>query len=442
MVTIMILSIIPMILVAVGVPANIMTFIVFARKAKKISTHVYIKTLAVVDAFGCLASLPMFIYQMRFIDVPEQSRTICKWELFSSIFTHNCSFLLSGIICADRYKIISKPLRFHISITKSRILMVLSVIISFVMVIPFLVLVDRRHINEQPNHNMTKFCEFKIEGTFSKLIVTIDYVIKTCILAATLLFYWKLNCLIKKHTEIRDRTIHVGRTHMVSKRNAIEPIPQTLQSSTSGEDGSTDKSANMIQGNSLHLVSSRNDEDPSTSRQLTECANLFGNAYLPQGRDGKYVHNDYNNQKQKLSSRKALSSGSSTLWMSKIDEAETNNIQTINQLNVLRIPGSSKSKAFSHPEGDMTKQVVQCGVMCGMTKMLIATNVLLLLSWVLSGLGIMITVWKKYPMANWLVQSFHCILFLYHALNPLVYFTMNKSFRHDCTSLLKCKKCQ
>ncbi|KAJ8033481.1 D(2) dopamine receptor A [Holothuria leucospilota] len=118
----------------IGVPGNVLVLKVYCRKARKLSTYVFISFMAISDLFLCVLT-PLHIAFILVTD-PGKKQALCNTEFVISVLCRILSFLTSAIVAFDRYVAVCWPHTKRLSVPTSLFLSMTCVVYSAFLAIP------------------------------------------------------------------------------------------------------------------------------------------------------------------------------------------------------------------------------------------------------------------------------------------------------------------
>ncbi|KAJ8033483.1 D(2) dopamine receptor A [Holothuria leucospilota] len=118
----------------VGVPGNVLVLKVYCRKARKLSTYVFISFMAVSDLFLCVLT-PLHTAFILVTD-PGKKQVLCSIEYFISASCRILSFLTSAVVAFDRYVAVCWPHTKRLSVPTSLILSMTCAVCTVVLSTP------------------------------------------------------------------------------------------------------------------------------------------------------------------------------------------------------------------------------------------------------------------------------------------------------------------
>ncbi|KAJ8033484.1 Dopamine receptor 3 [Holothuria leucospilota] len=128
------ISIFLAIISVIGVPGNVLVLKVYCRKARKLSTYVFISFMAISDLFLCVLT-PLHTAFILVTD-PGKKQVLCKTEFVISASCRILSFLTSAVVAFDRYVAVCLPHTKRLSVPTSLILSITCVVYSASLAIP------------------------------------------------------------------------------------------------------------------------------------------------------------------------------------------------------------------------------------------------------------------------------------------------------------------
>ncbi|KAJ8021328.1 D(2)-like dopamine receptor [Holothuria leucospilota] len=118
----------------IGVPGNVLVLKVYCRKARKLSTYVFISFMAISDLFLCVLT-PLHTAFILVTD-PGKKQVLCNIEIFITAVCRILSFLTSAVVAFDRYVAVCWPHTKRLSVPTSLILSMTCAVYSVVLSIP------------------------------------------------------------------------------------------------------------------------------------------------------------------------------------------------------------------------------------------------------------------------------------------------------------------
>ncbi|KAJ8033480.1 Alpha-1A adrenergic receptor [Holothuria leucospilota] len=128
------ISIFLVIISVIGVPGNVLVLKVYCRRARKLSTYVFISFMAVSDLFLCVLS-PLHTAFILVTD-PGKKQVLCNAGIFISAVCRILSFLTSAVVAFDRYVAVSWLNTKRLSVPTSLILSMTCAVCSVILSIP------------------------------------------------------------------------------------------------------------------------------------------------------------------------------------------------------------------------------------------------------------------------------------------------------------------
>lgn len=127
------------ILCIVGSVGNIHAFLVYSLRYKPSNHRTFVVWLAAVDFIACSCSIPFEIIDARF-NYTFTSVGACKFFRFLNHFVTLSSGILLGVIAVERYRKACVPMGRQLSAKEAKYACFITVVVSFVMSLPVLVL--------------------------------------------------------------------------------------------------------------------------------------------------------------------------------------------------------------------------------------------------------------------------------------------------------------
>ncbi|XP_071839383.1 uncharacterized protein [Apostichopus japonicus] len=119
----------------VGVPGNVLTLLVYVRKARKSSTFVFISFMAISDLILC-CSLPFQIWFAIGREAGFPNQYLCKSSYFVSTSCITLSLVSSAAVSVDRYLAVCHPIKRRLSVRTSLALSAFCALITLVVAVP------------------------------------------------------------------------------------------------------------------------------------------------------------------------------------------------------------------------------------------------------------------------------------------------------------------
>lgn len=181
----------------VGVPGNLVTLIVYLRRARKSSTYVFISFMAISDLLVCLF-VPFLIWFMVQLDGNKPNPYLCKCSYFILSSCLTLSFMSSAAVGFDRYVAVCRPLRKRLSVRTSLLISGFCTIFTVVMAVPSFALTKTVDING------TVICRTIDTGylaSFRKITFALTVVSTVMLTLVCYTLVWKY---IRRHRKVRN----------------------------------------------------------------------------------------------------------------------------------------------------------------------------------------------------------------------------------------------
>lgn len=124
-------------LIVVGVPGNLLVFLVYLKRFKASATRVFVLAMAVVDLVTNVFTLPRHIVLMRFTYTTHGS-TYCQVMGMLTMFPILMSYWILACVAFDRRRRICQPLRRQLSARHATYLLILPFALTAVLLFPFM----------------------------------------------------------------------------------------------------------------------------------------------------------------------------------------------------------------------------------------------------------------------------------------------------------------
>jgi hypothetical protein len=141
----------------IGVIGNILVLHVFRKRINASSNYrVFVLFLSIVDMFTCIAHLAKETNRMIAV-YSQSSHTpyICKISHYIGNSVGYASVLVIGFIAFERYRKICTPFKPQITVTQSKIISILTMVLGFIVEFPIYVVHGRRNVSVE-NINATR----------------------------------------------------------------------------------------------------------------------------------------------------------------------------------------------------------------------------------------------------------------------------------------------
>jgi hypothetical protein len=127
------------VLLVVGVPGNSLVCYVYLKWNDKNPSKVFILSLAVIDLFNCLVTMPTELAMMT-NPMNFDFNVICKLSRFFTYFCNTLAALIMVVIAVDRYRRICTPNKTNMDIRQAKIAVAVCFVVSLFSTWPALVM--------------------------------------------------------------------------------------------------------------------------------------------------------------------------------------------------------------------------------------------------------------------------------------------------------------
>ncbi|XP_003729827.1 mu-type opioid receptor-like [Strongylocentrotus purpuratus] len=186
------------VLMAVGIPGNLLVVLVTASRTPKKSIHVFVIALAVADLLACCL-MPFGIHYWLTVN-NQHSTILCKIHIFTSFVSVFTSMFLTNAVAFDRYFAVCYPLKTILNLPRSCKVCVGCFVSAFICSLPPVFAFDIRSYGPSVSLCTPTANQWLIEGIYG--IIVFAFLLSTAVL---IILYLQMCIMIRRQAHFRAR---------------------------------------------------------------------------------------------------------------------------------------------------------------------------------------------------------------------------------------------
>ncbi|XP_030842637.1 gastrin/cholecystokinin type B receptor-like [Strongylocentrotus purpuratus] len=186
------------VLMAVGIPGNLLVFLVTASRTPKKSVHVFVIALAVADLLACCLMPFSIHYWLTFNN--QQSSILCKIHIFTNFVSVFTSMFLTTAVAFDRYFAVCYPLKTFLNLPRSFKVCVGCFVNAFVCSLPSVFAFDIHSYGPSVSNCTPTANQWLIKGIYG--IIAFAFLLSTVVL---IILYLQMCIMIRRQAHFRAR---------------------------------------------------------------------------------------------------------------------------------------------------------------------------------------------------------------------------------------------
>lgn len=182
----------------------------YNRNILRVPANIFVVNLAIADIFVSVVAVPIWIIQLSLVQkiTVGQSETLCQINFGLSVFTSVLSVFTLGIISYDRYTAVTRPFRYHETMSSSTTYKILAGtwLITLMFSLPGFVGWKTKGLDPSTAANFTAFCVYTKLFSLEYLMVVFTGISLTIIM--NICIYIKLLNVAKRHARQIESTMN------------------------------------------------------------------------------------------------------------------------------------------------------------------------------------------------------------------------------------------
>eukprot|EP00057_Strongylocentrotus_purpuratus_P004034 XP_003727879.1 PREDICTED: vasopressin V1b receptor-like [Strongylocentrotus purpuratus] len=217
------------VLMAVGIPGNLLVFLVTASRTPKKSVHVFVIALAVADLLACCLTPFSIHYWLTFNN--QQSSILCKIHVFTDFVSVFTSMFLTNAVAFDRYFAVCYPLKTILNLPRSFKVCVGCFVSAFVCSLPSVFAFDIRSYGPSVSNCTPTAHHWLSRGIYG--IIFFAFLLTTAVL---IILYLQMCIMVRRQAHFRARVApapNPAPMHESPSPNDIQTISDKVPVATS-----------------------------------------------------------------------------------------------------------------------------------------------------------------------------------------------------------------
>ena len=194
-----------------GLATNLIVIfgVIYNRNILRVPANIFVVNLAIADIFVVVIGVPLWIIQLSLAQkiTASQSETLCQINFGLSVFTSVLSIHTLGIISYDRYAAVTKPFRYHETMSQCTTYKILAGtwLVTLMFSLPAFIGWKSKDLAKAPNAaHLTAFCVYTKFYSLEYLLIM--FTGTALILVMNICLYVKLLIVAKRHARQIEST--------------------------------------------------------------------------------------------------------------------------------------------------------------------------------------------------------------------------------------------